>query len=370
MLNKIFYFVILILLISCNKKTYINQNALLHQQSCIKHLESHDLLSAKTNCEICLEYDNSQPECLNALGLIAFLSKDENKALTYFHHAIRQNNNFAQARNNLGVLYFENGNFLKAKNHFTKALKIDPGNLDARYNNILSNIRLFQKEKSSTKKATLKYLYEAQDQANKLIAIEESYDFAFRELGLINLYLAQESEFEDKKEIFLKSSKIAFESCLTYNNTDVCHEGLGQVHKELKNFFLSWQHFFLCLGNNNENAVCKKEIIDSYEKFIKTNKTHQQFSLLIKDINATPMAHEAFCYALFEKGFNQEALTQCQMALRLKPDLCEVKYKLATYFYDQKNITEASNYCKSFLLCENQNNNKSHTCRDIINSKE
>lgn len=368
---KILYIFILCLLIlnGCSKKKYINKNALIHQQTCINQLKYNDINNAKINCELCLEYDKSQSECLNALGLIALLQKDSKKAINFFHYAIRENNNFAQARNNLGVIYFEEGDFLKAKKHFTNSLKIDPGNLDARYNKSLSLIRLFQKEKFLNKSLAINYLQKAHKEINKLIAIYPSYDFAFRELGLINFYFALESDFEDKKEQFLINSKNAFEQCLLYQqNADVCQEGLGQVHMQLGNFFLAWQNFFLCLGNNNQNSVCKYQIIDTYENFVKSNSIYKEFSEQVQKNKEYALAHEAFCYLLFDKGLNEEADKHCQIALRINPNLCNIKYRLAIYWDEQKNISNSQKYCKSFLLCT-ENNLQKEKCYEIITTK-
>lgn len=365
---KIRYKIILslLLLYGCSIKKHVNKNALIHQQTCIKQLENNDVNSAKINCELCLEYDKTQAECLNALGLIALLQKDKQKAIKFFHYAIRENNNFAQARNNLGVIYFEEGDFLKAKKHFTNALKIDPGNLDARYNKSLSLIRLYQKEKLSNKNKAINNLQKAKKEITKLIAIYPSYDFAFRELGLTNFYLSLESDFENEKENLLNLSKSAFEECLQYqNNADVCYEGLGQVHMHLGNFFLAWENFFLCLGHNNQNSVCKYQIIDTYENFVKSSNIYKEFSNKIKNNQEYALAHEAFCYLLFEKGLNQEAYKHCEIALRINPDLCNIKYKIATYWSEQKNIVNSQKYCKSFLLCA-QDNLQKEKCHEII----
>ena len=66
----------------------------------------------------------------------------DEKADEYFFRAIRENNDFAQARNNLGVLRFKNGVFEEAAIMFADAIEIDPRYADARYNLALTHLRL------------------------------------------------------------------------------------------------------------------------------------------------------------------------------------------------------------------------------------
>ena len=75
-------------------------------------------------------------------GSIWYARGVDEKADEYFFRAIRENNDFAQARNNLGVLRFKNGVFEEAAIMFADAIEIDPRYADARYNLALTHLRL------------------------------------------------------------------------------------------------------------------------------------------------------------------------------------------------------------------------------------
>ena len=85
---------------------------IIQEQACIANYEKQDYDAAETRCELCLEYNERNAECLNGLGLIWYARGDDIRARTYYIRAARENNDFAQPRNNLGVLEFETMWFL------------------------------------------------------------------------------------------------------------------------------------------------------------------------------------------------------------------------------------------------------------------
>lgn len=359
------------LLLSCFKNPYLNQYALIHEEKCIKYLEESEYAKAKTHCEICLEYDSSHPECLNGLGLIALFNKDEERAKLFFHKAVRQNNDFTQAINNLGVIEFQNTNFAKADKFFTKALKIDPGNLDARYNSALSNLRLYQKTSITNNSNAKHYLLKAKENIEKILVINNEFNMAYRELGLAELYLSKEALTKEGEIYHLKSALKAFDSCVQQNALlDLCHEGLGEVQMRLGNFFDSWKSFFVCLSSNSSNIACKEGIVLAYEKSVQEKNAQQSFENILKTVPKNADTFEAYCHILFEKGFLAEGATQCKNALKLEPKKCPLNYKLANYYSKIAHMSDSKSYCKQYLLCTNQAQTKEiKFCEDIIANK-
>lgn len=349
-----FWFFLFFLVSSCFKNNKINQNALIHQKACIEALEIKDSYRAKTHCELCLEYDRYMPECLNGLGLIYLLEKDEEKAKTYFKRAIRQNNNFSDARNNMGVVFFINGDFKKALEYFNKSLYINPSNLDARYNSGLSNFRLSQSYKAKEDiKNALRHLSLAKDQLEKLVALEPNYSMAFRDLGLIYLHEAELSIYEEEQRELLKKAKQNFEICLKVDESlDGCHEGLGLIYLKRGQYKEAFASYFQCIAYSQKNIACKKAIVDAYEKSIMSEEGFMSFENSIVDKPNNYLAHEAFCALLFERGLNNDAQRECEIALRLKPDLCMAHFRLADHFAAILDADLAIKHCHAFLLCD------------------
>lgn len=354
------------LLSSCFKRS-INQYALLHQKTCIDSIADADYSRAKLHCELCLEYDRSMPECLNGLGLIAMTQKDPEKAREFFTKALRQDNDFSEARNNLGVIYFSGGDFKKAESYFSRALEIDPSNLDARYNLGLSHLRLAQRFLVKETSLARDHLLKARDQIKKLLEIEPNYFSAYRDLGLIDLGLHEVSALRDEQGEHLLNAKEAFSLCLKNNNQeDGCYEGLAEVNIHEGDFSQAFANYFSCLAYAPANSACKSGIILTYEKSVQAENGFKEMSHIVKNDQQNASAHMAFGFALFEKGLDQEALKQCEHALRIKPDLCPVQFRLAEY-YTSIASPKAVKYCQSFLVCgQNQSIKEINKCQEIL----
>lgn len=359
-----------LILASCFKKPAINEHALLQERACIESIELNDYKRAQRHCELCLEFNKASPECLNGIGLTALASHDEEKAIVYFSKAIRQNNDFSQARNNLGVIYFSRGDFHKALKYFDRSLAIDPANTDARNNSGLSHLRLAQRFKiQGDAKKSHEHLIKAKEQMTKLLLLEPDYTSAYRDLGVIELALYDLTEFDEKKRELLLASKKSFERCLSIDQTeDGCFEGLGQVFHEEGHYDKAFANYFLCLSYAPDNSNCRAHIVTSFEKSAQAEGGYKAFRNKIGQQPENARAHEAFCIALFERGLDAEARLECERAIKLDNKLCNAHYHLADHFAATLDAEKASHYCRSYLLCDSQDKNKikQEKCREII----
>ena len=85
----------------CGDTAPKNPQMLINQQACIANYEKRDMDAAETRCEICLEYDERDAECLNGLGIIWYARGDDERARKYYIRAIRENwpiHDFRKAR--------------------------------------------------------------------------------------------------------------------------------------------------------------------------------------------------------------------------------------------------------------------------------
>ena len=355
---------------SCFKKHSINANALLQQRSCLESIELKDYMRAQTHCELCLEYDSGMPECLNGIGVIALIYKDEEKAHKYFSQALRQNNDFCEARNNLGSIYFSHGDFAKACQFFDRALEINPSNTDARYNSALAHFRIAERRKAGDNlEKSLRHLLIAKDQINKLLVLEPNYTSAYRDLGLIELNIYDLTEFVHERKILLNNAQLAFEKCLAIeSDNDGCYEGLGQVFVENGYFDKAFANYFLCLSHDAHNSACRKGITLAFEKSSQAEKGYESFKKALSREPKNALAHEAFCAALFERGLDSQAREQCHAALELKQDLCSAHFRLADHYAAVFNAELASKHCRQFLICDGKKETLSaqHRCREIL----
>ena len=68
----------------CGNTAAKTDREIVQEQACIKNVEAGDYDRAETRCEVCLEYNERNPECLNGLGLIWYGRGVDDKARDYF----------------------------------------------------------------------------------------------------------------------------------------------------------------------------------------------------------------------------------------------------------------------------------------------
>jgi tetratricopeptide (TPR) repeat protein len=142
-----------------------NRGASWHASNCVRAIEARDYGTAELQCKLCLEFEERTPECLNGMGVVAYARGDDATASSYFNHAVRENNDFAQARSNLGVIAFDDRRYDEAIHHFESAIEIDPHYVAGRYNLALAWLRV----------GTARAIDGADDTARVNTAAEDAY---------------------------------------------------------------------------------------------------------------------------------------------------------------------------------------------------
>ena len=359
----------------CGQKPPPNPQMLIQQQACVRNLELRDYEAAETRCQICLEYDGTDPECLNGLGLVWYARGVDDKAAEYFRKAIRENNDFAQARNNLGVVLFNAADFDAAAPMFAAAVKIDPRYLDGRYNLALVYLRIGQRvnaQRGDKDRAFSAYDL-AEDQYRRIFELYPEHTDSYRDMGLIMTYRAQMRTIDNKKRQDLKDAEEYFMRCLQLQPThETCHESLAHILLEQGRYEEALFHDLQCLAAQTKNPICAQELPKAYEgSQLKSESLHQYITQLSQNPGYAP-GHYAFCVVLFEKGLSEMAVTECETALHLDDRICLAHFQLGNYFMDVLNRDRATSSCRSFIGCADpkQNGAELQKCKDVIHALE
>lgn len=172
----------------------------------------------------------------NILGA-AHKGLDENdKALTEFQKVIELNPEFAEAHNNIGIIFDEQGRFDEALAEYNKALLLKPKYPEA-YNNIgtifVNQNKLEDALKSFSQAILIKPDYaealfnkgmvlkkqgkwqEALDAHNTATTIKPDYAQSYNEIGTI---LTEQGELEEALDAYNKAITVTSDCFLTYNN--------------------------------------------------------------------------------------------------------------------------------------------------------
>jgi tetratricopeptide (TPR) repeat protein len=359
-----------LLCVSCPKPTVTSPQALAQENACVQSLQISDYEGAKIRCELCLEYDESIPECVNGLGLVAFGQNDTPTAIKYFTQAIKMSETFAQARNNLGAIYFKQLDYSTALPLFQAAVEIDPGYQDARYNYALTYLRMAQKASSAGDNKTAQANYAlAQDQYLKLIAVNPGYANGYRDLGLIMTYLASMETVQSAVQADLNKANEYFKQCLQINpNNETCHESYGHTLLYQNQYDMALYQFVQCLAENKNNSVCIQGLDASYQGSQIKNSALTTYVQMLKKNPDDPQGHYGYCSALFTANMNDMAVSECQEAIKLDPKQCSAYFLLGMYYKKVLNSTLALSNCRSYVLCDQNRSDDDQIsqCQSVI----
>lgn len=129
------------------------------------------------------ELDSDRADIYFVFGLIAMENEESSRAISNFEKALEQNPRFAEAHNNLGLLYHDAGDFPGAAEQFQEAIADYPGFREAKLNLGIAYKQLGEFEK-------------AEAQFNEVIEMASESADAYFNLGV--LYLDSEIPGMDK----------------------------------------------------------------------------------------------------------------------------------------------------------------------------
>jgi len=325
-----------------------------HQRACVENIESEDYEAAQTRCELCLEYDQTTPECLNGLGVVAYQRGEDDKAIAHFTHALRQNDEFAQARSNLGVIYFRRGDFDQALVYFLGAVKVDPGYQDARYNVGLTYLRLAQRKLArSEPKGAQSALNAAAEHYQKLLGVAAKHTDAMHDLGLVYSLKAKTEKLKERQELYELRATEQFKNCVAVDDAVVhCHQSFGELLLRQAQYDTALYHFIQCLALQPKNPECVIGLDDAYQFSEAKKRGFDQYIAMLKAHPNDAEAHKGYCLMLFSLGANDLAVSECRRAIDLDPRQCDARFELAMHYKRVVNAKLATEHCRQFLLCE------------------
>ena len=258
-----------------------------------------------------LKIDPNYADALNNLGVIFQNQMNHEKAKDCYEKAIEIMPDYADAHNNLGVIFQDQMNYEKAKDCYEKAIEIMPDSADTH-----NNLGIIFKE--------LKNYQKAKDCFEKTIEINPDYADAHNNLGIIFKELGKNEK-----------AKSCYEKAIEINPNYVdAHNNLGIIFKELKNYQKAKTCFekaieinpnyvdaYNNLGTLSSLAGKIQEAKGCYEKVIKINSNHSD-------------VHNNLGVIYRELGEYQKAKACFERAIEINPNDAEVNNNLGLAFKD------------------------------------
>ncbi|MFH1811479.1 MAG: tetratricopeptide repeat protein [Pseudomonadota bacterium] len=366
---------------TCTEQAGAHPEMLRNQAACVQYLEKQDPDRAETRCEICLQYDPKNAECLNGLGLVWYYRGVDEKARGFFKEAIRFNNDFAQARNNLGVMDFKNEDFAKAASMFDSAVEIDPAYMDARYNLALCYLRLGQIERGEQLRRPedkrdfskeLEWYEKADREYRKIFELAPTHTGAYHDMGVIETFRAENATTENKKREHTGEAERYFKRCLEIDVThETCHGNLAHLYLAVGRFDEALFHFIQCLAANKDNPICANELPLAYKGASMQSESIKRYIEQIQQNPGYAPAHYGLCLAFFAKGLVDMAVVECENTVKLDPEYCLAQFQLGEHYRRVLDRDKALTYCRQFIGCAgDQHPTEVETCKETVRALE
>ncbi len=358
---------------ACWGPPQIAPEGLIQMKACVDNINKGDYDAAETRCELCLEYNENTPECLNGLGLIWYARGVDDKARDYYKKAIRQNNDFAQARNNMGVLEFENENFEEASIYFNASIEIDPRYLDGRYNLALSYLRLGVNSYINKRPEYASWFEKAETQYRRLFELYPDYVKSYHDMGVVMTYRAEAETIEKRRRDYINDAESYFQRCLSLDTThETCHENLAHLYLGIGRSDEALFHDVQCLAANKKNPQCADDLKRAYAGSQMQGEALKKYMDQIVENPGYAPSHYGFCLALFDKGLVEMAVTECENTLKLDNSLCLASYQLGQHYKRVLDKEQAIYHCRSLIACAGDTKYEAEVaeCKEIVRALE
>jgi Tfp pilus assembly protein PilF len=319
-----------------------------HLAAAVAYLDEGACEQAEERCRLALEFGDDFPEAHNCLGIVALDCKnDVAGAKAHFEKALSQNEDLAQAHNNLGSCFLRGSppDEARASEEFEAALEIDPGYLDARENLAACLVRRgIVRGDRGDREGRAELFQEARSQLIRLLEIRPNHHRAHAYLGLMAVI-----------DLRLAEAKQRFRSCLEIRPADaVCHYDLGIAFLAESDCESAMRELASALRAPDAADAApdiQRDYAIAYDLCAKRDKA--TLAELERMKHAPPSAenHAALARIYASRGLVAEAAAEWRETVRLDPNECAAHFEIAEHAYRTLDSAETVASCRRFLAC-------------------
>ncbi|MBI5495031.1 MAG: tetratricopeptide repeat protein [Deltaproteobacteria bacterium] len=369
-----------------------------HQGACQDYITKGDFDAAESRCRLCLEYDKQNPECLNLMGVIYFNRGNFGEARDWYKRAMRSRPDFAEARNNMGVLHMvaKPPDYDEAITMFSSSIKIDPGYKDGRWNlahaySEKGNIAFADAQNKVLKKGinmadpgkatayfkdTEELYAKADDHLRRLFELDPKHYRGYFQLSYIEMQRSQYASTEQFRRQNLQRALDMGLRCWELAPKDAveskqCAGTLGAIYGAKEENDQSMTYWASCLALDPKEPECLRGFRDSAAKVALTRGGLKKYLDQIAQNPGYAQGYFNLCVGAFEQGLQDMGASACEQALALDEKLCLARYQLGKYYRGVLNQDQAIDNCKKFISCAGQQNPAEvQECKDLVAALE
>lgn len=294
-------------------------------------------------------------------GIICYKGGQYKKAIDHFLNAVEADPGDPEKWGNLGLAYKEDGNVVKAKENFRKAIRKSTDNKDRYYNQLgfyLTELQNY-KEAISLFNRAIELDPDPVYLENLGFAYEHSGDIQNAEANYLKALEMEETEkdtYENRLGIFYFNQGIYDKSIQHYLNAikiepkAIYYENLGLSYQESNQLPEAEKYFRKAIEESTDN---KDKYYNQLAFFLSGIGRHKEASKLLDkalEIKKAPTYYENLGYAYENLGRMEDAEKNYRKALRLSPHEKDKYYnRLGNFYFHQDNIDKAIGYYKKAI---------------------
>ena len=333
----------------------------------LQYQNSNKLLQAQEIYQEILQQEPNHAEAWHWLGVVAYQQKEYVSAIEYINKAIKLAVPTAQFLNNLGIAYRANGQYSEAISAYKQALALEPNNIDIQnnLNRAIKNLNQLNKNidniDESPQKLAASYLAQgnltaAMATCQKAIEINPNIPENYKILG--NIFLRQ-NKYEEAKNAYIKALKInpnfaevhANLGSVNYKQGKLeasieCYQKAITINPQNGGFYWNLSQVLEQVGRSEEAKIATQKALEIQPELanIKSSQS-QQISGNITD----PALNNAENYKnqgniFLQQGNIEAALQAYQKAIEIHPNFAEAYGNIGNLYYNQKNYEQAQIY--------------------------
>jgi tetratricopeptide (TPR) repeat protein len=370
-------------------------------------VNDHDLKSLKE-----ILFDKlKDPENLFYLGNRFYYKKNSSEAEDCYRKSIDTNPDFAEAHNNLGVLFSELKRYPEAEKEYREALRINP-DFAAAHNNLgllFSELKRYPEAEKEYKEALginsdyasahynlgillseLKRYPEAEKEYKEALRINPDYTEAHNNLGILLYELKRypEAEKEYKEALRINpdyanahynlgallydlkrypEAEKEYKDALRINPDDAdAHYNLGILLSELKRYEEAEEEYKDALRINPDDALAHNNLGNLLYKLKRYDEAEKEYKEALRINPDLAEAHYNLGILLYELKRYPEAEKEYKETLRLNPDYAKAHYNLGVLLYDLKRYAEAEKEWKEVLRIDPEDAEAHHSLGELF----
>lgn len=331
--------------------TPIHPEAIRRADLGLQYLNQGQCVEAEESCRLALEYGDKFANPHNCLGAVELHCRNDMvKASEHFKDAIAIDADFAEAHNNLGVVFFRDNppRYDQACEQFKAAIEINPGYFDGRENYGMCLMRQGTILGDKGQPDEMKRLYkEARSHLIRLLEQNPNNFNARHHLGFMDMnegrFESAEQNFRRCLEIDAENPTCAFNLGVLYTNTQRCDQAIPAFITTLRGGGAS--------AGNELSISARQNLGLAYEQCAKKDGAMLVFLEKIKSDPGNPKHHYDLGGFYQQKGLTDQAVNEWENTVKLDPLYCTGYYDLAMVANKSLDSGQTIRRCQDFVAC-------------------